>query len=64
MLAQGFLSTGGASFIMFTHTKEMIERYLDALDQILAQINALAAQGRIAAEAGRVNVMSQFARLT
>jgi glutamate-1-semialdehyde 2,1-aminomutase len=64
MLAHGFLSTGGASFIMFTHTKEMIERYLDALDQVLGQINALAAQGRIAAEVGRVNVMSQFARLT
>lgn len=64
MLPHGFLSTGGASFIMFTHTREMLDRYLDALDQVLAEINSLAANGGLAAEAGAMNIMGSFARLT
>jgi glutamate-1-semialdehyde 2,1-aminomutase len=64
MLAHGFLTTGGASFMMFTHNEEMIGRYLEALDSVLAEINDLAEAGRVAEEAGGMRILGQFARLT
>ena len=50
--------------MMFTHNEELIGRYLAALDSVLAEISELAEAGRIAAEVGSNNVLSQFARLT
>jgi glutamate-1-semialdehyde 2,1-aminomutase len=64
MLERGFLSTGGASFMMFTHNEELIGRYVEALDSVLAEINDLAEAGRVAEEAGGIKILSQFARLT
>ena len=64
MLKHGFLSTGGASYVMFSHNEEMICRYLEALDRVLAEISDLAGAGRLAAEAGSEKVLGQFARLT
>jgi glutamate-1-semialdehyde 2,1-aminomutase len=64
MLGHGFLSTGGASFIMFAHNEQIISEYLEALDTVLAEICKLAAAERLSAETGAVNVIGQFARLT
>ena len=64
MLPRGFLSTGGASFIMATHTEQVVDQYLEALDGVLAELAELAATGRLKSAAGTVGAIGQFARLT
>ena len=64
MLGHGFLSTGGASFVMLSHTEEDVRRYLEALDSVLGEIALLAEEGRLAAEAGGGKAIGAFARLT
>jgi len=64
MLQRGFLSTGSASFIMYTHTPAIIAQYLEALDSALTEIDELVVTGRLKSEAGQAPTIGNFARLT
>lgn len=62
MLARGFLASSQI-YVMLAHDRAKVDAFLAALDVVLAEIEPIAAAGRLAAEAGVSGPGPAFARL-
>ena len=62
MVARGFLFSGQL-YVMGTHDDAQVDSLLTALDEVLRELAALHAAGRLQAEAGRVQTNAGFGRL-
>jgi glutamate-1-semialdehyde 2,1-aminomutase len=62
LLARGFL-VSGQFYIMGTHNEFQVNSVLDALAEVLGELESLLAAGRLQAEAGAVKTYAGFGRL-